>query len=183
VILVAGYTYLDEGEGMGAQFPPPAFDGLLPPVPSELRAEVAAALTALTANETAMGVGGDRAPLSLHDADERLISAVASANPRVIVVIMCGSAVLMERWRAAVPGILILWYPGMEGGHALADIVLGKQAPTGRLPFAIPVSEQHLPPFDPGADTVEYGRLHGQRLLDQLGVRAAYRYGFGLTYE
>jgi beta-glucosidase len=182
VIIVAGYTYLDEGEGMGTQFPPPAFAGLLPPVPPELSAEVVAALAAMTANETAMGVGGDRASLSLHEADERLISEVASANPRVIVAIMCGSAVLMERWRNLVPGILILWYPGMEGGHALADIVLGERAPTGRLPFAIPVSQDHLPPFDPGVGTVEYGPLHGQRLLDHLGVRAAYPHGFGLTY-
>lgn len=182
VIVVAGYTYLDEGEGMGAEFPPRAFRDLLPPVPDELHDEVAAALAAMTANETAMGTGGDRSSLTLHEADERLIEAVAAANPRVVVVLVCGSAVLMERWRTLVPGILILWYAGMEGGHALADIVLGEQAPTGRLPFAIPVSEEHLPPFDPAADTVEYGPLHGQRLLDHLGGPAAYRYGFGLSY-
>lgn len=182
VLVVAGYTYLDEGEGMGAEFPPRAFRDLLPPVPTGLRAEVAAALTAMTANETALGTGGDRSSLTLPAADERLIAAVAAANPRVIVVLMCGSAVLMERWRALVPGILILWYPGMEGGHALADIVLGAVPPTGRLPFAIPVSADHLPPFDPAAGTVEYGPLHGQRLLDHLGVQPAYRFGFGLTY-
>ena len=183
VILVAGYTYLDEGEGMGATFPPPAFADLLPPVPAGISAEVEAALAAMTANQTAMGVGGDRASLSLHDADERLIAAVSAVNRRVTVVLMCGSAVLMERWRTSVPAILILWYPGMEGGHALADIVLGQAAPAGRLPFAIPVSENHLPPFNPRAGTVEYGPLHGQRLLDHLGVRAAYPYGFGLTYS
>jgi beta-glucosidase len=98
------------------------------------------------------------------------------------VVLMCGSAVLMERWRHSVPGILILWYPGMEGGHALADVVLGGKAPTGRLPFSIPTSEDHLPPFDREATVVEYGPLHGQALLDHLGVPAAYPYGFGLTY-
>jgi beta-glucosidase len=182
VLVVAGYTYLDEGEGMGAEFPPRAFRELLPPVPGELREEVAAALAAMTANETAMGTGGDRASLTLHEADERLIAAVAAANPRAVVALVCGSAVLMERWRTLVPGILILWYAGMEGGHALADIVLGREAPTGRLPFTIPVSEEHLPPFDPAAGTVEYGPLHGQRLLDHLGVPAAYRYGFGLAY-
>lgn len=50
------------------------------------------------------------------------------------------------------------------------------------LPFTIPVSEDHLPLFDPAAGTVEYGPLHGQQLLDHLGVPAAYPYGFGLTY-
>jgi beta-glucosidase len=44
------------------------------------------------------------------------------------------------------------------------------------------MSEEHLPPFDPAAGTVEYGPLHGQRLLDHLGVPAAYRHGFGLSY-
>ena len=151
-------------------------------MPAGLQAEVAAALTAMTANETALGTGGDRSSLALHDADERLIAAVAAASPRVIVVLMCGSAVLMERWRTLVPGILILWYPGMEGGHALADIVLGTVAPTGRLPFAIPARAADLPPFDPAAATVVYGPLHGQRLLDHLGAEPAYRFGFGLTY-
>jgi beta-glucosidase len=88
----------------------------------------------------------------------------------------------MERWRHTVPGIVILWYPGMEGGHALADILLGHEAPTGRLPFAIPTSAEHLPPFDAQATSIEYGALHGQRLLDELGVEAAYPFGFGLSY-
>jgi beta-glucosidase len=88
----------------------------------------------------------------------------------------------MERWRHLVPGILILWYAGMEGGHALADVILGRARPTGRLPFAIPTSADHLPSFDPDATVVEYGDLHGQALLDYLGVPAAYPYAFGLTY-
>jgi beta-glucosidase len=95
---------------------------------------------------------------------------------------MCGSAVIMEPWRHEVPAILMLWYPGMEGGHALADIVLGAAAPSGRLPFAIPTDPSHLPPFDPDASTIEYGPLHGQRLLDHLGVAAAFPYGHGLSY-
>jgi beta-glucosidase len=70
----------------------------------------------------------------------------------------------------------------MEGGRALADLLLGRERPTGRLPFAIPTSADHLPAFDPDATAVEYGPLHGQALLDHLGVAAAYPYGFGLTY-
>jgi beta-glucosidase len=128
-------------------------------------------------------VGGDRKSLTLHTHDEDLLLAVVAANPRTVAVVMCGSAVLMERWREVVPAILILWYPGMEGGHALADVVLGKEKPTGRLPFAIPTSAEHLPPFDPKAKVVEYGPLHGQALLDSMGVEAAFPYGFGLSYE
>jgi hypothetical protein len=75
------------------------------------------------------------------------------------------TTVLKERW-----GVRRL--RGGRLGHS----------PTGRLPFAIPSSADHLPPFDPDARRVEYGELHGQALLDRLGVAAAYPYGFGLTY-
>ena len=127
--------------------------------------------------------GGDRKLLTLHPEDEDLLLAVAAANPSTVAALVCGSTVLMERWRQAVPAILILWYAGMEGGHALAEVLLGKHKPTGKLPFTIPISEKHLPPFDPTADEVEYGPLHGQALLDHLGVEPAFPYGFGLTYE
>ncbi len=181
-IVVAGYTAEDEGEGFGGEFPPPEVRALLPPVPAELAPRLQAALQRLGADGAPVGRGGDRRSLTLRDEDEALITAVASANPRTVVVLECGSAVIMERWRRRVPAILVLWYPGMEGGHALADIVLGRERPTGRLPFAIPTDERHLPPFDPEAATAEYGSLHGQRLLDHLGVEAAYPFRHGLSY-
>ena len=78
--------------------------------------------------------GGDRERLTLSPRDEALIEAVATANPRTIVAIMAGSAVITEAWRERVPAILMLWYPGMEGGHALAEILLGQVNPSGRLP-------------------------------------------------
>ena len=181
-IVVAGYDYRDEGEYMG-EFPPPGFKRLLPRPPLSLIPK--ALITAARLHRRGDGVfgGGDRRCLTLHDDEEALIQSIAAANHRTIVVLICGSAVLMERWRHSVAGILILWYPGMEGGHALADIVLGRKKPAGRLPFSIPTSADHLPPFDPDASVVEYGELHGQALLDHLGVPAAYPYRFGLTYE
>ena len=181
-ILVVGLTHEDEGEGIGTAFPPPGFEDLMPPVPDELQAEVDEALRTIGSGAAALGAGGDRDRLTLRPGDEDLILAVAAANPRTIVAVMCGSAVLMERWRHAVPGLLILWYPGMEGGHALADVLLGEERPTGRLPLAFPRSAEHLPPFDAHATSIEYGPLHGQALLDDLGVAAAYPRGFGLGY-
>lgn len=181
VLVVVGYTHDDEGENVGQT--PPELMAAFPPLPDDLAPRLASALAGRGADGGGIGQGGDRRSLTLRAEDEELIEAVAAANDRVIVVLMCASAVLMERWRRLVPGIVILWYPGMEGGHALADIVLGHEVPTGRLPFAIPTSVDHLPPFDADATSIEYGLLHGQRLLDHLGVEPAYPFGFGLTYE
>jgi beta-glucosidase len=88
----------------------------------------------------------------------------------------------MEDWREQVPGLLIAWYSGMEGGHALVDVLLGRVVPARRLPFSIPTSEQHLPAFDRNATAVTYDHWHGQRLVDKLGVPAAYPLGYGLSY-
>ena len=181
-IVIAGYTAEDEGEGFGGEFPPPEVKSLLPAVRPEQAEALGRALAALGADESPVGRGGDRRALTLRPEDEALILDVAALNPRTVVVLECGSAVIMEAWRRHVPGIVMLWYPGMEGGHALADIVLGRATPTGRLPFAIPTDPAHLPPFDPDASAVEYGPLHGQRLLDDLGVEAAFPFGFGLRY-
>jgi beta-glucosidase len=78
--------------------------------------------------------------------------------------------------------VVMMWYAGMEGGHALADVLRGAQNPSGRLPFSIPSSEEHLPVFDRDAITITYDHYHGQRLLDRLGVDAAFPHGFGLSY-
>lgn len=181
-IVVVGYDYRDEGEYLGS-LPPPGFKRLLPRPPLSLLPRLLVAALALRHEEDSpLAGGGDRRSLTLHPEDEDLIIRVAAVNPRTVVVLMCGSAVIMERWHNVVPAIVVLWYPGMEGGHALADIVLGHVRPTGRLPVTIPRSADHLPPFDPDAETVEYGPLHGQAWLDHLGVSAAYPYGFGLTY-
>ena len=69
---------------------------------------------------------GDRNQLGLEKEQENLVLAVAQANPRTIVVLMGGSAILCESWRQKVAALVMLWYPGSEGGDALADILLGR---------------------------------------------------------
>jgi beta-glucosidase len=127
-------------------------------------------------------VGGDRDSLKLHERDVALIRAVAAANPRTVVVVMAGAAVTMSEWRDDVAAILLAWYPGMEGGAALADVLLGNSEPGGRLPFVIPHDESDLPEFDKNATSVIYDRWYGQRHLDRNGKAAAYPLGFGLSY-
>jgi len=125
---------------------------------------------------------GDRVRLTLSPRDEALIRAVAAANPRTVAALMGGSALITEAWRAQVPAILMTWYPGMEGGHALADILLGKANPSGKLPCVFPRSESQLPLFDRDAESIEYGLFHGYRLMDHHGETPAFPFGFGLSY-
>ncbi len=126
---------------------------------------------------------GDRTDLRLPPRQVALIRAVAAANPRTVLVLMGGGAVLMEAWRQAVPAILLLWYPGEQGGHALADVLLGRVSPSGRLPFTLPEGPEQLPPFEPRATEVVYDLWHGYRRLGRDGERAAYPFGFGLSYS
>ena len=126
--------------------------------------------------------GGDRTSLELRPADARLVRAVAAANPRTVVVLVGGSAILTESWRREVPALLLAWYGGMEGGRALADVLTGAAEPTGRLPFAVPTDAAHLPPFDRHARRVDYDARWGQRRLDQDGHRPAFPFGFGLGW-
>jgi beta-glucosidase len=126
---------------------------------------------------------GDRTSLHLPPGQVALIRAVAAANPRTVVVLMGGGAMLCREWEELVPGLLLLWYPGEQGGHALADVVFGAVSPSGRLPFAIPASEDPLPPFEPRALRVVYDLWHGYRRLRRLGQAAAHPFGFGLAYS
>lgn len=128
------------------------------------------------------GRGGDRRTLSLKPDDEALIAAVVAANPRTVVILIGGSAILTETWRGSVPAILMAWYPGMEGGRALADVLTGAQEPGGRLPFTIPTDPSHLPFFDADAKRITYDAWWGQRMLDRDGHEAAFRFGHGLGY-
>ena len=125
---------------------------------------------------------GDRTSLHLCARDVELIRAVSASNPRTVVVLIGGSAVIVEEWKDHVAAILLAWYPGMEGGRAIARTLFGAVNPGGKLPFTIPVADADLPFFDRNARAIEYGYFHGYTLLDRVGGRAAYPFGFGLSY-
>jgi len=126
--------------------------------------------------------GGDRRSLRLRAADEALITTVAAANPRTVVVLMGASALVTERWRAAVPAIVMAWYPGMEGGHAVARVLAGDVDPSGRLPMTWPRRADDLPPFARWTRRIDYGPLHGYRLMEAAACTPAWWFGFGLSY-
>jgi beta-glucosidase len=193
VVAVVGYTRLDEGEYIGATgelahlFPGPddpelvaAFEAEVAPAeaieaPDHVRARTGAA-------DGGFATGGDRASLRLRPEDVVLVQALAAAHPRVVVVVVAGSAVVMAEWDAGPAAVVQAWYPGMEGGHGLADVLVGRVDASGRLPFSVPVDEAHLPPFDATATAFTYDRWHGWWHLEREGHEPAYPFGFGLSY-
>ena len=100
----------------------------------------------------------------------------------MIVVLEGGSAITVESWVDDVDALLMAWYPGQEGGHAIADVLFGDVNPSGKLPITIPRSEDDLPPFINDDLEVEYGYLHGYRLLDRQQTTPRYPFGFGRSY-
>jgi beta-glucosidase len=189
-VVVVGLTAADEGEFLVAQDPDalavlgPVFR-LLGPVVRRFgagrRVGGAGPAWRLGSGRRAKR-GGDRRDLRLRTEDVRLVEAVAAANERTIVVVIGGGAIVMDPWRERVGALLLGWYPGMEGGRALADVLLGVREPGGRLPVAIVADQSHLPETDFGARAIRYDRWWGQRKLDRDGHRAAYPFGFGLGY-
>jgi beta-glucosidase len=125
---------------------------------------------------------GDRKSLRLYEKDEVLISAIASVNEKCIVALEGGGPIIVEPWKNKVAAILMLWYPGMEGGTALGEILFGDVNPSAKLPAVFPKSEDQLPFFDANATQIEYGYYHGYKLMDKEGYEPTFPFGFGLSY-
>jgi beta-glucosidase len=180
-IVVAGYTHADEGE-----FVAPGNEAVKKFFPRPRLRDLPHLFKILMESRKkrtgGFAPGGDRTRLTLRPEDETLILAVAQANPRTAVAVMAGSTVLMEAWRQRVASILMLWYPGQEGGRAFADVLMGRVNPSGRLPFVVPADAAHLPYFDKDATSIVYDLWHGYRKLDRDGHAPAFPYGFGLSY-
>lgn len=192
VVVVVGYTKADEGEFIGDSGTAhltslmPAADE--PEVVAAYEAEVAAEEhdfqppAAGPGQSFGFAKGGDRASLRLLPEDEALIAAVAAVNPRTVVCVVAGSAVLTGTWDRDVAAVVQSWYAGMEGGHALADVLFGRAEPSGRLPFSVPTDPGHLPFFDRDAVEATYDGWHGYWKLAADGHAPAYPFGFGLSY-
>jgi beta-glucosidase len=192
-LIVVGYTCLDEGEfadpatmaRLGHLFPGPDDPDLASAYQQSVDSRRTIPAPDHVAQRPTTGgfvSGGDRRSLRLHREDVDLIGAVAACNPRTIVAIVAGSAVVISEWDAKVPAIVQSWYSGMEGGHGLADVLLGRVDASGRLPFSIVGDEDDLPPFDAEATSAAYDRWHGWWHLERAGSEPAYPFGFGLSY-
>ncbi|HTY89459.1 MAG TPA: glycoside hydrolase family 3 C-terminal domain-containing protein [Candidatus Acidoferrum sp.] len=133
--------------------------------------------------------GADRKNMKLPGGQDELIRKIVQANPKTAVVLMGGGAVEMDAWLTQVPALLYAWYPGLEGGNALARVLFGDVTPSGKLPCTFPKrledSPAHALKAYPGTNgTVEYkeGLLVGYRWFDTKNIEPLFPFGFGLSY-
>ena len=118
----------------------------------------------------------DRAMIDLPGHQEEMINKIAATGKPVVVLIVGGSAVTMNNWLQKVDGVVDVWYPGEEGGNAIASILFGDENPAGRLPVTFPLSVAQLPlvyNHKPTGRGDDYNNLSGLPLFP---------FGFGLSY-
>jgi len=163
-------------------------------------------LVAVGFNASSEGEGHDRT-FTLPYGQDALIEAVAAANPHTIVTISAGGAVDTRRWLDKVPVLLHTWYPGQEGGTAVARVLFGKQNPEGKLPVSFdrdweqnPSRPYYYPvaggdttlhtigtdgkPLDYTIEHIKYGDklMVGYRYWTTTGKQPLYPFGYGLSY-
>lgn len=134
------------------------------------------------------GESGDRT-FQLPPGQDELIHQIAAANKNTVVVITSGGGVNMAPWVDQIPALLQAWYPGQEGGTALAQLLFGEFNPSGRLPISIErrwednaVHDSYYP--KKGEKKVEYreGVFVGYRHFDKSGIKPLFPFGYGLSY-
>lgn len=122
------------------------------------------------------GEGKDRAELTLPGQQEELIKRVAGTGVPTIVVLINGGPVVMENWINYVQGIIEAWYPGEEGGNAIAEVLFGDYNPGGKLPITFPRAVGQVPlyyNYKPSGRGYDYTNLTGKPLFP---------FGYGLSY-
>jgi beta-glucosidase len=121
--------------------------------------------------------GGDRTHLNLPGKQQELLEAVCATDKPVVLSILNGSPIALNWAQEHVPAILEAWYPGEEGGTAIADVIFGDYNPGGRLPITFPRSIDQLPPFEDYTMNGEKGRTYRYMRDEPL-----YPFGYGLSY-
>jgi len=118
--------------------------------------------------------GGDRTDIALPSSQDQLLRKLHATGKPVVLVLMAGSSIGIEWAKANLPAIVIAWYPGQQGGNAIADVLFGNVNPAGRLPVTFYRSVDDLPPF---ADYSMKGRTYRY-----FSGRPLYPFGHGLSY-
>jgi beta-glucosidase len=156
-VIVAGLTYREEGE-------------FIPTQQQETEG-------------SDLARGGDRSDLRLPEDQEQLIAKVAGQAKHTVVLLEGGSAIEVTDWVDQVDALMMIWYPGREGGHAVARALFGEVNPSGKLPVSFPRSIRQLMDWDITALDIPHDLFHGYRYLDQHNEEPLYPFGYGLSYS
>jgi len=129
----------------------------------------------------------DRPSMALPGRQDALVRAVAAANKKTIVVLNCGTPMDLRAWLDQVPGLLAVWYPGQEGGSAIASVLFGDVNPSGKLPTTFGARREDYPDYGnfPGVKnrvSYEEGIYVGYRHFDKESIVPLFPFGFGLSY-
>ena len=151
---------------------------------SDARAKAASAnyvvfLGGLDASQEGEGFDRVTGSINLPGQQQNLINELAKSNKNIIVVLESGGICGISKCVNNIKGLLYAFYPGQEGGQAIADVIFGDYNPAGRLPVTYPVNDAQLPAWD--ADfTNDYGC--GYRWFDEKNIKPLYAFGYGLSY-
>jgi beta-glucosidase len=136
--------------------------------------------------------GVDKPDMNMPFGQDELVQAVLAANPRTAVVLLGGGPIDVSAWAGQTKALVEAWYPGMEGGNALAHILFGDVNPSGKLPFTFPVKLEDSPamklgeyPSTPGSplkQTYKDDIYVGYRYFDTYKVAPQFAFGHGLSY-
>jgi beta-glucosidase len=131
--------------------------------------------------------GRDRNDLIFPGAQENIINRLSKVNKNTVVVLINGSPLELGGWLPNIPAVIEAWYPGMEGGTAIANVLFGKVNPSGKLPFSWPKKLSETPSQLLGSENNDYvyykdSLLVGYRYYDTKGKTPEFPFGFGLSY-
>jgi beta-glucosidase len=148
-----------------------------------IASEADVAVVVVGTTEEVESEGFDRASLMLPGRQDELVRRVGAANPSTVVVVNAGAPVLLP-WTDDVAAVLLAWFPGQEFGNALADVLLGRAEPRGRLPMTWPRSEAGLPSTRPIDGVLRYDEdlFVGYRGYHRDRRAPLYPFGYGLGY-
>jgi beta-glucosidase len=163
-------------------------DGIVTPAVAQAVAAAKASDVAVVVARDYVGEGRDKSTLTLANEQDALISAVAKANPRTVVVLTTSGSVNTP-WAAQVPAVVEAWYGGQEQGNAIASVLFGDVNPSGKLPVTFATSDSATPTSDvasfPGIDrtaTISDGVNIGYRAYKAEGIAPQFAFGHGLSY-
>ncbi len=157
------------------------------------RADVAIVFVGLDHKKGNDSETADRSILELPSSQVQLIRNTVELNPRTVVVVMAGSPIGMQEWIDGVHSVILPWYPGMEGGRAIANILFGDAEPSGRLPLTFPRRLSDSPAHSTGSPRTypgdeqkrvfyDEGIFVGYRWFDQRRIEPLFPFGYGMSY-